>query len=655
MSIININFFVETLGWTLLHSLWQGLVIGLMLLLIRKMVPGTATWQYATHAGALLTILLTTAGTFCYLAGSSSGFQHGLPQWMPAGTSLPAISGDGGGASVGQGVRLWISQHLYEIVFAWSIGAVVLSLRLLMAWWYSWQLKRGGLLPEGHWKDLLGQLASTLGVTRKVVILQSALLNSPVLLGYLKPVILVPIGMLSGLSTRQVEAILLHELAHIRRHDYLVNVFQSVMEVVFFFNPVVWGISSRVRSEREKCCDDIVVGFRDPLTYAQALHRLEEARVGHASLALAAISEKNQLLHRIKRIMETSEKKAAGKGKMFPAIIMLLVLTGASWLSIQAYFPPRPRTGLNHLSKHDPITADTSKKDRAKAKQEKAATLDAPSPPQDPETVAPENEEEEKLILMPDFSPFNFSIAPVPALPDFDFAIPEIAAIPEIEWRDSILSPMNLRFNFSDTVPPFQLEFRNNWEGFEEQFREQFREKFSDFYKDHQAELDNMMKELSRNLESVARDRRDAAEEIARAQEQLSRTMSGEQAERALARAKEQLDAVRPRQQQKIDENLRRAEQRLQLQQEQLASQMSRQKRAADAMVATRAAFEEKFADQLRRDGYLGKDEKINDLRFQEGDLMEVNGKKIRDQDRLKYRALRQQPRVRTDRPRRSE
>ena len=128
------------------------------------------------------------------------------------------------------------------------------------AWIGARRLRRAGVcVAPGMWRARLDQLARRARISRRVVLLESCLAEVPVVIGYLRPAILVPVGLLAGLPAAQVEAILLHELAHIRRHDYLVNLLQMFVEGLLFYHPAVWWISAVIRAERENCCDDVVV------------------------------------------------------------------------------------------------------------------------------------------------------------------------------------------------------------------------------------------------------------------------------------------------------------------------------------------------------------------------------------------------------------
>src|SRR5262249_13851986 len=149
---------------------------------------------------------------------------------------------------------------------------------------------------EPAWQAIVTRLSRRLHIARRVRIFRSSLVDVPTVIGWLKPVVLVPASALAGLAPHQLEAVLAHELAHIRRHDYLVNLMQTLVETLLFYHPAVWWLSRRIRLERENCCDDLAVHLcGDPYTYARALADLEQLRGGRRQLALAATG--GSLLH----------------------------------------------------------------------------------------------------------------------------------------------------------------------------------------------------------------------------------------------------------------------------------------------------------------------------------------------------------------------
>ncbi len=197
----------------------------------------------------------------------------------------------------------------------WFAGVAGLLLYRFASWIAAQRLRRRGTCAAPkEWSRYVASLAAQLGISRPVALLESYLAEVPMVIGYLRPVILAPIGMLAGLPLNQVEAILLHELAHIRRADYLVNLMQTLIESLLFYHPAVWWISNVVRAERENCCDDFVLGRdTDPRgIQAAALQRWSKAapRWSEPPRAMALAANGGHLLKRVRRILGTPRKSA---------------------------------------------------------------------------------------------------------------------------------------------------------------------------------------------------------------------------------------------------------------------------------------------------------------------------------------------------------
>ena len=203
------------------------------------------------------------------------------------------------------------AQFLPWVVMVWLVGALVFWVRLAGGWVVAARM-RSMLVRRAppEWQQTLSKLGARIGLSRPVQLLVSALVQVPTVVGWLRPVVLVPVGALGGLPAEHLEALLLHELAHIRRHDYLVNMLQSVAEALLFYHPAVWWVSGHIRAERELCCDDVAVSVRgDALTYARALAELESYRPAHLGAAIAANG--GSLSDRIARLLGQSRPAAA--------------------------------------------------------------------------------------------------------------------------------------------------------------------------------------------------------------------------------------------------------------------------------------------------------------------------------------------------------
>ena len=196
--------------------------------------------------------------------------------------------------------------NLAPILIGWFCCVVVLSTRLLLGWLGAERLWRQGLKPlRGRWPAALKRMSHSLQVSRPVRLLESSLVQVPLVIGWLRPLILLPASALLGLTPAQLEALICHELAHIRRKDYLINLFQVIVETLLFYHPAVWWLSNRVRVEREHCCDDLAAAAcGSTLVYARALTQMEHLRRAPPRLALAAGS--GSLFDLVRRLLSKS-------------------------------------------------------------------------------------------------------------------------------------------------------------------------------------------------------------------------------------------------------------------------------------------------------------------------------------------------------------
>jgi beta-lactamase regulating signal transducer with metallopeptidase domain len=338
MSTTYTNALIHAMGWTVVHSLWQALAIALVLSLALLATPRRlAKWRYNCASLALLLVLLCGGFTFYYsftqaLAQASAHYHI----WFSGAAELQAAE-PGFWAYWQASFTQYFNQHLPLIVTVWLCGLAFFMLRMLGGLAYIRQLRYQGTRPvQEEWEEMLYELARKLQLKRPVAILESLRIQTPLVIGHFKPLVLVPAGLLAGLSIDQVEAILAHELAHVYRRDYLLNLIQTLIEVVFYFNPGVWWISSCIRVEREYCCDDIAVALcnNNKLEYAKALVSIKEMSPGFTpSLAMAALRRKKHLLTRVQRILHQPINTSDMSEKiMVTALLAFVLLT----LNVQA-------------------------------------------------------------------------------------------------------------------------------------------------------------------------------------------------------------------------------------------------------------------------------------------------------------------------------
>jgi uncharacterized protein (TIGR03435 family) len=230
-------------------------------------------------------------------------------------------------------------------VLFWLAGALAYSLRLIIGCFAAARLRfRSVRLAPPEWQQNFGELGTKIRVSRPVRLMVSGWAEAPAVVGWLRPVVLLPVGMLTGLPPDQIEALLLHELAHVRRHDYLVNILQSVIEGLLFYHPAVWWVSGHIRTEREACCDDLAVSASgDVLTYVRALTEL--ALLRPLRLAPAVAASGGSLANRVARLLGTSRPTTGPRPPLVGVIAgaLLLVVTGFGVFAQTA----RPRTPFN--------------------------------------------------------------------------------------------------------------------------------------------------------------------------------------------------------------------------------------------------------------------------------------------------------------------
>jgi len=305
----------SAISGALIHFIWQGSIVGVALGLalfgLRRRSPNS---RYITSclALALLAVMPLVTTWLLYsrlaptraatdVAGVSEVISTAAAHLQPR--STPWLNW----------LRLWALQF-------WSVGVLLFSIRLILGYKHAFTLRRRGSPSGESITGVVARLTKIMGVRRRVRALMSSMVESPSVIGWLRPVILLPPATLMGLTSLQLEAIIAHEIAHIRRYDYLVNMVQMLVETLLFYHPAVWWISKRIRVERELCCDDLAVRFcGNALRYAKALTRLEKLRLGAPNVAMASTG--GPLLYRIQRLVGVKGKEHGAS--RLPAILAI--------------------------------------------------------------------------------------------------------------------------------------------------------------------------------------------------------------------------------------------------------------------------------------------------------------------------------------------
>ena len=330
----------QAVGWALLQFVWQGAVIGIItaaaLAALRRSAPDVRYVVGAIGLSLMLTMPVVTAVQAWRAAErtepavetfrrSGAGLTVDVVDARPAAITLTsAPAAPQAGAIETRTLPADWNPLLSWMLAGWVCGVTILTLRLLSGWMWVRRMKRRGTTPASAVvQEIAARIARNLHIRRTVTYLQSTLVDVPTVVGWLKPVVLVPVSALAALTPQQLEAIIAHELAHIRRHDYLVNLLQTLVETLLFYHPAVWWLSRRIRIERENCCDDLAVSLcGDAVTYARALADLEELR-GRSGLALAATG--GSLLLRVRRLLGAPTHAGRGPGWLAASAAILLI------------------------------------------------------------------------------------------------------------------------------------------------------------------------------------------------------------------------------------------------------------------------------------------------------------------------------------------
>jgi TonB family protein len=312
---------VRVVGWVLLHFVWQGVLLGLLYAVARAVLPrGEARYRFGM--AVLVALALCPLLTLWRLL-------EAVPQVIPAAAELVAPVAAGYGTAAVATTWAWdadLDALLPWLVLAWSLGVLLLSLRA----WRQWRglktlVRLAGQIPE--WQDQVAAMAERFGLRRRVTVLCSKVIAAPAVVGWMRPVILLPMAVVCNFPATQIELILAHELAHLRRWDPLANLFQVVLETLCFYHPVVHWISRDVRNEREICCDELALSVSGGSRHAfvTALADLGELRERHGSLLLAASG--GVLLDRVQQmIMPEREGALLRTPARFVAVLLAAAL-----------------------------------------------------------------------------------------------------------------------------------------------------------------------------------------------------------------------------------------------------------------------------------------------------------------------------------------
>jgi beta-lactamase regulating signal transducer with metallopeptidase domain len=338
LFINSLNPYTYACAWTVVHSTWQILLIAFFATLLQTLLhKKKASTRYNVLIASTFLIAITACITFIIKLNEVNNIQDAtMLNQTNIGNEVGQFSADA--VFVGrstddsfmQKTMAYVNKHILLIILIWVIGMVLALIRLIGNISYVLYVKNNFNFPvDEYWQNLLQKISSVLNVSKSVDLLESALVRSPVVVGYLKPLILFPIGAINRLNPEEVEAILAHELAHIKRNDFLINIIVNVIESIFYYHPAMWWLTSQIRREREYCCDDAAIQYTgNPFNYAKSLVSVQEMSMysPYLAMAFAQSDHKNELMSRVNRLIQKSSTSINMKEKTITGSVILAFL-----------------------------------------------------------------------------------------------------------------------------------------------------------------------------------------------------------------------------------------------------------------------------------------------------------------------------------------
>ncbi|MEM9527837.1 MAG: M56 family metallopeptidase [Bacteroidota bacterium] len=536
-----ISNLISALGWTLLHSLWQGSLLFLLLVpLFHLLAKRPPQLRYGIACGALLVLVGSMVATFyseleltrlspvpTATLSTSASISTAMAEIVPPATVAQEVVAAGVPTNREASFSLTrlLEDNLGYLVIIWGLGVVFFTLRWCSILLLTFRLRHQGTrkLPM-VWEERMLQLKRRMGIKRIVAVVESSRIDTPLVIGHLKPIILLPIGLVNGLSVAQVEAILAHELAHVQRYDFLVNILLTGLEVVLFYHPVYWWLVGKINEERELCCDDAAVAAcGNPRLYAQTLLSVEEYRQ-ESYLALAFAKKGEHLFSRVQRICQTTPRHYQS---FSPRLWLVIPLVAFAVVFAYAGISP-----ANEANNHSPQASLAVSQDgdalaeefNTQSPAEKAAVISTPSKEvletaiREELTMAPSNPTEPSVAITDAEimeSPASaggvvaISVAPdslpMPmvqkTMPNPSFVLPPSFSLTEEEIKDLLDKETEGRKALRQKVNEYRVEVEN-WN---DQVRDDYLQNWEDYrlrvlaaYEDWRSELKaNAKDELS--------------------------------------------------------------------------------------------------------------------------------------------------------------
>ncbi len=422
------------LGMTVLHSLWQGIIIVLFLNLLFYLGRGTrSTVKYGMAVVGLLLLVGISLTTF-FVEFQAAQYSFAQESWRTSSQEklygafeyTTQLSEKNTSATLAH--LIWKAKAYWNnispfmlpwISYVWMIGSLLFLLRSMGSYFFVVHLrsKLTESLPS-EYEFMLRELCIKMNISRKVMLRSSGNFRVPITIGQLKPIILLPFSVITLLSPAQIETILVHELAHIKRYDYWVNMMQTWLEVLFFYHPAFWWLNRMINEHREYCCDDMVVAYTgNPMIYARALTELGAISSSVPSLALAAHGKRSALLNRIQRMMLPGTSHPISLRYVLGGVLCLIFVIGFAWKEqMRAHIGTQNGNIEELVGINDMEIAN-------------GGTFVSDTPPPPPSVPHPVPEPEEPAV-----APEAESVPELPEIPEAprDMLLPALPATPEV-------------------------------------------------------------------------------------------------------------------------------------------------------------------------------------------------------------------------------
>jgi TonB-dependent SusC/RagA subfamily outer membrane receptor len=462
MNNVNLYSLIDATGWALLHSVWQIAILGAIIWIVFRFVSkDNAKLRYGIASIGLAFILISFALTLIHYFLNSVKADIGTNNLNPE--LLLLLVREGSDTSKFFNFEdINFAKYFPVMVNLWFIGVCVLSVHMTVNYIQSLRLRKYLTYPiSNKTQKIASNLIERLELKRKIIFKESGYVQTPSLIGYFKPIVLLPVSMLSGIPDNQLEIIIAHELAHIKRHDYLFQFVQGILELLFFYHPVVWWLSSVVNTEREHVCDDIAVKVcGESLTLIKALNNMEAIRKKRFELVLGLSGKKNNLFNRVQRIVRPKSESARKTDKLVFSGLFVLLFTGLVLVSNFA-ISGNAFSGKQFFSKINVIDQNLNQgtnkttvpveKDKKKKRKKKSTKSEKTV---DIEEIVPEIEIVPEVETVPEI---EIKVPDVIEITPEIETVPEIETIPEIETAPGIEIAPEVETEFEIEVPKDSL------------------------------------------------------------------------------------------------------------------------------------------------------------------------------------------------------